>query len=258
MLDQCRVSGLDLIDTATGYGDSEERLGLAGVSDMRVVTKLPPLPDNCDDVATFVSAAVRSSIKRLGVKNLYGLLLHRADDLLGAKRNALWNALRKTKAEGQVVKIGVSIYSPDILDDITDLFPIELVQAPFNVFDQRLLDSGWLERLAKLGVEVHTRSAFLQGLLLLPKQERPQRFAPWADFFHIWDDYLNASQIGPLEGALGFVNAQPHIDRVVVGAENASQLRQILAASESQSPPVPEKIGCADLALIDPSTWSAH
>lgn len=256
ILAECRVAGLDMLDTANAYGDSEARLGQAGIADMRVATKLPPLPEDCPDIEDFVRTAVAGALDRLGIERVYGLLLHQATDLVGPNGPALYAVMEKIKAEGQAGKIGVSIYSPDILGSITSAFPIDLVQAPFNVIDQRLATSGWLAKLSDMSVEVHTRSVFLQGLLLMPAAARPSRFALWADVLGCWDAYLVANDLTPLEGALSFVRAQDEIDHIVVGVDSATQLRAILATITKQTPPIPEKISSTDLALIDPSIWS--
>ena len=256
ILDECRSCGLDILDTAIGYGDSETRLGQAGVSDMRIVTKLPPLPELCADVEDFVVASVHGALTRLGTPQVYGLLLHHAADLVGPNGLALFSALEKIKAQGQTQKIGVSIYSPEILAPITHSFSIDLVQAPFNVIDQRLLASGWLSKLADMEIEVHTRSAFLQGLLLIPAASRPDYFKPWAGLLGHWEAFLTTHSLTPLEGTLGFLHRRAEIAHILVGVDNVTQLRAILASVKTQTVPVPAHIASDDLALIDPSIWS--
>src|SRR5581483_2256099 len=104
---------------------------------------------------------------RLDVKTLYGLLLHRPQQLLGAEGPTLYQALQGLKKGGQVQKIGVSVYAPSELELLNLRYRFDLVQAPFNLVDRRLHTTGWLQRLKEDGVEIHTRSAFLQGLLLM-------------------------------------------------------------------------------------------
>ena len=61
------------------------------------------------------------------------------------------------KKNGKVSKIGISIYDPLELNKIYSQFKFDIVQVPFNIFDRRLLYSGWLERLKNEGVEIHVR-----------------------------------------------------------------------------------------------------
>ena len=80
------------------------------------------------------------------------------------------------KEQGIVSKVGVSIYSPEILTAISGVVKLDIVQVPFNVFDQQILSSGWSDKLKGNGVEIHTRSVFLQGLLLMQQSSLPDYF----------------------------------------------------------------------------------
>jgi len=248
--------GIDTLDTAIAYGESETRLGELGVGSFKTITKLPAFPEGLADVTSWVQSQVHSSMGRLGVSTLYGLLLHRSEQLLGLQGSALFQALQALKASGKVQKIGVSIYSPRELDAIYPAFPLDLVQAPFNLVDRRLQSSGWLQRLKAAGVEVHTRSAFLQGLLLMPVAERPTKFSAWSEIWASWQHWLVGRNISPAQACLGFALAQPDIDRVVVGADSLKQLQQLIdAASAPVLSDFPD-LDCDDEALINPSQWS--
>src|SRR5579863_5665772 len=157
ILDAARAAGVDTLDTAALYGASEAVLGEIGVGDFRVVTKLPGLPEDCEDIGAWARAATIASFRRLNVERLGGLLLHRPADLLGPRGEALFAALLALRSEGLVARIGYSVYSPDELEALVTRFRPDLVQAPYNVFDRRLAASGWLSRLKDIGVEVHTR-----------------------------------------------------------------------------------------------------
>jgi aryl-alcohol dehydrogenase-like predicted oxidoreductase len=247
-------AGMDTLDTAIAYGSSEARLGEIGVRRWRVVSKMPPLPVHCPSIAEWVHHCVTGSLQRLRVKRLYGLLLHRSADLLSACGAELHEALLECRREGLVEKIGVSIYAPAELDALAPVAPVDLVQAPFNLIDRRLEESGWLARLAAGGVEVHVRSAFLQGLLLMPADSRPPYFRRWQSLWDQWDDWLRSTGMSALTACLGFVLARPGIDRVVVGVDSASHLAGVLAAAGASLPTV-ASIGSADVDLIEPYRW---
>jgi len=161
------ASGMDTLDTAIAYGDSEQRLGEIGIRDWRVVSKLPSIPDGCSDISQWVTDSVNESLQRLKVKCLYGLLLHQPKQLLGQAGGRLYSVLQQLKRDGRIEKIGISIYDPEELDAVCSHYHLDMVQAPFNIFDRRLIDSGWLARLAEQDTELHVRSVFLQGLLLM-------------------------------------------------------------------------------------------
>ena len=255
IVQRARAAGMNTLDTAVAYGDSERRLGEIGASEWRVVTKLPPIPESVRDVGSWVRETVDASLERLRLASVAGLLLHRSSDLLGANGRALVSALRRERNEGRAAKIGVSIYDPGELDAIWNALRPDIVQAPFNALDRRLESSGWLARLGDEGVELHTRSAFLQGLLLMPPDVRPRAFDRWSAVWEAWAAWLDASEMCAVRAALAHVLSYSEITRVVVGVESTDQLAEILAAT-SVSARAPSDVGCQDTDLIEPSRWS--
>jgi aryl-alcohol dehydrogenase-like predicted oxidoreductase len=255
ILDAASAGGIDTIDTAAAYGESEQVLGMVGVARWQVVTKLPPLPEQVLDVSGWALEIVQRSLARLRVPRLHGLLLHRSRDLLGPRGRKLYATLQRLQNAQMVRGIGVSIYDPDELDSVFPVYSLQLVQAPFNVLDRRIVQSGWLTRLLAAGIEVHTRSAFLQGLLLLGAHERPAKFSRWAGVWRQWDDFTLGSRERRLSAALGFVLSTPGISRVIVGIDCLRQLQEITAAAENADREAPD-LRCDDLQLLNPARWT--
>ena len=255
ILDFAAQQGIDTLDTAIAYGDSEQCLGAIGVNSWHIVTKLPAIPPNTTDVVKWLCDSVQGSLKRLNCQKLHGLLLHRPADLLSPNGEALYSGLATLRLNGVVEKIGISIYSPKELDLLWPYFHFDLIQAPFNILDNRLAASGWFTRLRKSGVELHTRSAFLQGLLLMKKEERPKAFGRWQNLWDTWESWLAEQQISPLQACLSFVLSQPEISRIIVGVDNLSHLKEILCFKDPTFPP-PTDLTCSDEDLINPSRWS--
>ena len=258
ILDAARGAGLDTLDTAIAYGESEQRLGAIGVQHWQVVSKLPALPDPSIDISEWVGDSVFGTLERLGLSRLYGLMLHRSAALLGPHGDALYGALSALKDQGKVGKIGVSIYDPQELDSLPQRYKLDLVQAPFNVVDRRLYVSGWLDRLHAAGVEVHTRSAFLQGLLLMDVAKRPARFSRWQPLWDGWHCFLADHDLTALQACLGFALSHPQIDRVVIGVLSAQQLHEILEGVKATVIIPPKDFMSDDLDLINPSRWGTH
>lgn len=257
MLLQAKTAGIDMLDTAISYGESEMRLGEAGVSTFDVVTKLPPLPQSTAEVRGWVRAQLLQSLARLRVQRVYGLLLHRPDQLHSPQGSALLDGLLEAQADGLTAKIGVSIYAAAELDSLMKMHPFGLVQSPLNLVDRRLVQSGWLDRLAAAGVEVHTRSAFLQGLLLLQQAEQQRLFPAWAGLWERWHGWLREVGGDSVTQCLAWALAQPGVTRVVVGADTREQLQAIVVAAAA----APDAAGwptvaCDDEQLINPSRWS--
>jgi aryl-alcohol dehydrogenase-like predicted oxidoreductase len=154
-----------------------------------------------------------------------------------------------------VEKLGVSIYAPRELEEIAKQFSLDLVQAPFNLVDHRLHTTGWLQRLKDNDIEIHTRSAFLQGLLLMSQSAIPLKFSPWSSLFGKWHQWLLENDLSAIQACLAFPLLFTEIDRVVVGAENANQLAQIIDAANNVAQISLPDLHCEEENLINPSRW---
>lgn len=257
ILRYCKKVGIDTLDTAVTYGQSEELLGRIGVTDYSVVTKLPSVPTDCQDVKSWVYFNVTNSLQRLNVKSIYGILLHHPDDLFGEHGADLIEALHDVKRKGIVHKIGISIYDPIQLDPIMSLTQFDIVQAPVNLVDRRLETSGWLLKLKNDGVEVHSRSTFLQGLLLLANDELPKEFYWWSSIWNRWHEFLKDANISAIAACLAYPISLPQIDRIVVGVDSAQHLKMLVAACQGKSKVFDTTFMISDdKRLINPSNWS--
>ena len=257
VMDLAKANEIDVLDTAIAYGTSEEVLGKVGVDGFRVVTKLPPLAENQNNVAQWVTKQVRESLARLGQKKVYGLLLHRSEDLSASQSRQLIQALADLKDVGIVQKIGVSIYSPDELEMVCKKINIDLVQAPLNVVDRRMETSGWLDRLKSDGVEIHTRSVFLQGLLLMERSKIPMKFSRWSNMWNIWQENLRELGVTPLETCLSYPLSLDQVDQVIVGVDSAKHLQDIISAASSvDHVPDTSFMQSKDKNLINPYNWN--
>ena len=250
-------SSIDLIDTAVVYGESEKIIGSIGAKDFKLVSKLPALPENCKDVNSWVEEKVQSSLKRLGIQSLYGLLVHRSENLLGASGKKLVDALNKAKLNGLAKKIGVSIYDPSECEILMKIIKIDIVQAPLNIIDRRLVDSGWLSRLHSEGIEIHTRSVFLQGLLLMPQKIIPKSFNKWSKLFDQWSNNLKKNNLSATEVCLSYPLSFKEIDRVIVGVDSVLQLDEIVKKSKFCQLEINWDFMISnDQKLINPTNWN--
>lgn len=248
-------AGIETLDTAIAYGSSEEQLGQVGVNHWRIVSKLPGLPAADVSIPQWTEVMINGSLQRLGLEKLFALLLHRPGDLLTPRGPVLYQSLLDLRQRGLVAKIGISAYGPDELADICRHYDIDLVQMPFNPFDRRLTQSGLLRRLREKGIQIHIRSIFLQGLLLMAPASRPAYFNRWQGLWNRWHDWLIRQDIDALSACLRFALAEQGIDRVIVGIDSLAQFKEILAAAEGPLPAIPDEICSTDLDLVNPSQW---
>ncbi|MBV2181847.1 MAG: aldo/keto reductase [Castellaniella sp.] len=257
ILARARAGGIRSLDTAIAYGDSEQVLGAIGVSDFRIISKLPQIPEHDDmNVSAWVSSQISGSLARLKVSHLDGLLLHRPGQLLSSMGERLYRALQEQVARGRVRRIGVSIYEPSELDWLIPRFALDLVQAPLNLWDARLEVSGWRSRLQSMGIALHVRSVFLQGLLLMPDARRPAYFERWAALWAAWRGWLDEHRLTPLQACLRYALHAEGVERAVLGVDSVGQLDEILAiADEGPVPPSYRALQTQDAALLNPSLW---
>ena len=256
ILEHARSSGMGMIDTAIAYGESEQRLGEIGVQDWQVVSKLPAVQESCSDVSRWAEDALGNSLQRLKMKSLYGLLFHRPQQLLDQRGDRLYRAVQQLKRDGFVRKIGISVYDPAELDVLCGRYQFDIVQAPFNIMDQRLIDSGWLSRLTERGVELHVRSVFLQGLLLMSSSDRPEKFNRWAPRWSKFESWLRQSGLTPVQACLRYAVSFSEISKVIIGVDNLSQLKEILHSATGSAPQVPQELQEHDVDLLNPVRWA--
>ncbi len=246
--------GLGGFDTAVAYGDAEQRLGdalrtLAAIP--RVVTKL-----RLDDLdGRDVSDVLAESRRRIGVDQL-DVLLHRSDDVNDSAFAALRDTLLEERAAGRVGALGVSVYDEAELAMCHVALPeLTLVQVPGSVVDRRLLGSALLAGLAASGVEVHVRSVFLQGLLLLAEDDLPAHFADLRDVIRSLDAQARERSTTRIALVLSAILNDPIVDAIVVGATSAQELRDTLFAAEAARDVTPPPAAIVSDDLVDPRRW---
>jgi aryl-alcohol dehydrogenase-like predicted oxidoreductase len=213
ILNYARVNNIDVIDTASVYGSSEEVLGRNNLAEFKIISKfLTPSADS-------ISSQLYSSISKLNVESIYGYLAHRPLAVL-QNRNQ-WIELVELKTMGLIKKVGFSLNSPFELQELlqSGLYP-DLIQVPYNYFDKRF--KPLLIELKKGGCEIHTRSVFLQGLFFADPAELPEYFD------EVKHGLIQLQQtVKDLPKALlNYVIHQPFIDKVIVGVETLSQLKE--------------------------------
>jgi len=252
-----RDNNIDTFDTAVNYGDSETIIGIMGLDQSKVITKLPSFDGRKEEINEWLNQRLNKSLDHLQVDSIFGLLLHNPKDLLNKGiAQELIDGLNHFREEGRVKKIGVSIYSPDELEELIGNFQIDIIQVPLNIMDRRLITSGWLGRLKSLGVEIHVRSIFLQGLLLMKQEDLPNQFMKWSSHFRKWYSWLDDQKISPLDACLNYVMSIKDIDKVVIGIDNAMQLKQICMIKNENDFNFPDYLMSQDEMLINPSNWS--
>ena len=250
---------IKLLDTAPEYGDSELIIGNVSMPDFNIVTKTRHFHKNAikkEDV-DLLSADLDQSLHALNRDSIYGLLIHNANDLLKPGADKFFKKLNTLKQEGLISKIGVSVYSDGQIQKIIDRFDIDIIQLPFNIIDCRLITTGTLEKIYGKGIEIHARSVFLQGLLLMERNSIPKKFDKWNNVWRIWNEWLRDNKITALDATIRYALSTPEIEKVLVGVNSKKQLQEIVTSSKGALPNIPNELCIMDDDLLNPSNWSS-
>jgi len=255
ILTYAKLQNINTLDTAPAYGNSEEVLGKTGLaSQFDIVSKIPALSDSDVDIKQYVQA----SLQQLNIEKLAAVLFHHVDDIISSSHaKKRFNGLIKLKEQGKINKIGVSVYTPEQLEFCIKNYPIDIVQMPLNCFDQRFIHTGWLNKLSDQKIEVHCRSVFLQGLLLMQPENLPSYFSPFIKYFHHFSDTAKQLNVTPLSLALAIGHQSSNIDKMVIGCCNTKQLSEIITANISAQKVKEDlsSLACENENLIIPSNW---
>jgi aryl-alcohol dehydrogenase-like predicted oxidoreductase len=212
-------------------------------------------PDRGPD---FVEAEARAALRRLGVEQADAILVPAAADLFGPHGLALWDRLKSLKDQGLTRKIGVSVFASDDPLGVARRFRPDIVQAPASLLDQRLLIDGTLAALTGLGIEVHLRSIFLNGLLFLPPDRAPTHLKAAASRISRARRLIAEGRSDPLQAALGFALSRVEAATVLVGVTSPAELSAVIAAASSPPPDLDwDEMAIDDPIALDPRAWAA-
>ena len=246
------------MDTAPAYGNSEEKIGQLNNPNFSYITKIPSLKNYplLEDKIRAINYSVNNSLSNLGTDLLFCILFHDANDLINDEGIRLYEELNKLKEAGITQNIGVSLYNGVEIDLITSSFMPDIIQVPINILDQRLIHSGHLEKLKSLGVKVHARSIFLQGLFHMPINDLPDYFQPIKPILLKISNQVMEQGLSINQAALSFVRELSDIDNILIGVESLIQLNDGIGDFSldcSFDPNIPLKI---DDKFLNPAKWS--
>lgn len=246
-------SGLGVLEIGRHSQSAESLLGqaLPRPNPFRV-TVTTVRPDRGPDL---VEAEVRAQLTRMGVERVDAILAPSATDLFSPLGPQLWDRLRALKDQGLCNKIGVSVYASDDPVGLAKRFKPDVIQAPASLLDQRLLIDGTLAELCEMGVEVHLRSIFLNGVLFLPPDRAPSHLKAAAGRISRARRLIAEGRSDPLQAALGFALSRPEASAVLVGVGSAAEMSAVVAAAMSPPP----DLDWDEMALDDPEAlaWAA-
>ena len=263
ILAKAEKHGFTYLDTAALYGTSEQVIGkcLPNQNPFKIITKTLSLNKDViskEDVEA-IQLRFEASLTHLCQERIYALLFHNPNDLLSLNAEWLFDFVQKLKKDGKVAQIGVSIYQRNQIEEILKRFPIDLLQFPVNVLDQRLTVDDFLSNLHQKGIELHGRSAFFQGILLSPLDKLPSFLNPLSKTLDSYGQFLIKNKMSRLEAALKFISTL-ELDALILGTTSLTEFEEIIQAwKKLPNIHLNQKdfgpFAFNDQQLLDPSSW---
>lgn len=202
--------GVNLLDTAPAYGESEARLGQLlrhCRRDWVIVTKVGEEfhagISSFDFSAAATRASIERSLRRLGVETLDVVLIHsNGDDLAILEEQEVLPTLRQLQQAGRIRAIGLS--SKTVAGGLRAVSRCDVVMMTYNLAHQEEVPVIHAAHAAGKGVLV--KKGLLSGHLDLLK----------------YDD--------PLQASMALIYAEAGVNSVVVGTLNPQHLQANVAA----------------------------
>jgi aryl-alcohol dehydrogenase-like predicted oxidoreductase len=251
ILDMACQKGVSMLDTAQAYGSSEEILGKLHQNRFSIVTKLNSRLLNKQSATSLVE----ESLKKLKVESIHGVLFHSL--INSSKDQQAFDELVHLKKKGIIRKVGLSANTLSDLENYTSKFgKPDLLQIPYNIVDKRFEKISI--DLHKEGVEIHSRSTFLQGLFFMEISKLSNHFEEVKPFIvKLQNQFREHEELARF--LLTTVLEKNFIDKVIIGVNNSAQLLSNLSNMKLQTDFL-NKNALPKLSdnILNPSLWSKN
>ena len=232
MLDYATQNGIYTIDTANAYGTAEDVVGsflkkkTIARDKLFIISKFRPnlLDDvKSDEYYKVMRENLENTLSRLRTDYLDSYLLHSARYVFD---DEIIETLNRMKQDGLVKRVGVSVYEPDEAKKCIQRPNVEFMQLPYSIFDQRMEKAGVFEAANDDNIQIHSRSAFIQGLILMDEDEVPTFLSKAKPIVRKIDILCQRHGISRISLAMNYVKQQSRISHLVFGVDNIEQLKE--------------------------------
>ena len=249
ILKRCKEVGIKHIDTAAAYGSAEEVLGEViqseGLSDSFYITTKYK-----GDGMNSLSHSTRESLQKLRVEKLHCQMFHSYQDFKNTE-----DFIKPVSVDN----IGVSVYTNEELSNTLENSNVRVVQCPFNLLDNDSIRGETLVKAKEKGIEIQVRSAFLQGLFFMDRNNLPLSLRKLKSHLEELDRICSENKISMSHLALGYCLSKDYIDKVVIGVDSLEHLDLNIEAMKTPLPyPIIEeidKIKVTNQSLLNPTNW---
>lgn len=258
LLHQAHKLGIDTLDTAEAYGNAHDVIKEFHNENsyrFKIISKYSP---NVKKYSDNIVDRLKCHIENFDVSILDGYLFHSFNHFkLSLEQDS--QILEKIENSGLVKKIGVSLYTNKELEEVLNYSKIKLIQIPFNLFDNHFKRYKFIEKAKSKGIEIHTRSAFLQGLFFKKIDDLQGNLIELKEDLKKIDKLSKSYRLNKATVALNYAYSKPYIDKTLIGVDNLCQLKSNI---ESLNYKLPEslvkkidEINILNDNLLNPSQW---
>lgn len=267
MLEYATNHGIHTIDTANAYGTAEDVVGTflqrrtVPRENLFIISKLKPnLLDGHDESEYYdiMKANLEKTLSRLHTDYLDSYLLHSARYIF---EDAIIDTLDRMKTEGYVRKVGVSVYEPEEAVKCIERPNVDFMQLPYSIFDQRMGNAGVFEKAESDTIQIHSRSAFIQGLILMEENEVPKFLEEAKPIIRKIDELCQKYEISRISLAMNYVKLQSRISHLVFGVDNLQQLKDDIEIFKEDLPQdlvrdIAKEFSDIEANIVMPSLWT--
>lgn len=259
ILDTAYSNNVRFLDTAEAYGDSQDVIGRYHKNSNNKFDIITKYSSSVKELPKNLIERINKNLEKLNVDHLYGYMFHSFNDFEN-HFHQFKNDINYLKEQGIIKKFGVSVYTNEEVEELLKHTEVELIQIPFNLLDNSKKRASILQRAKEKGIEIHTRSVFLQGLFFKPLEQFPSKLAPLKKHLESITHLTNTHQIDMADIALNYACQKNYIDKVLIGVDNVDQLNENLS---SINQPIPEAVinnidilDVENVELLNPSNWN--
>lgn len=253
ILNTAKRNGINFIDTAPDYSNSEKIIGKMNSSNFKIISKIQKINKKKKmNQSISLVQNIKNTLKNLRTKKIHGLLVHNVQDLLRNKKYYL-EAFRSLKDKKLVNYIGVSLYNSEDIFKILKFWKPDIIQIPYNIIDRRIEKKKFINSIKKNKIKLHVRSIFFKGILT-DKKNFPSKLKKWKDKVDKWFLWCHENNIQPFEASYLFVKENKLIDNFVISFDDPQQILQLLKIKNLRKLNYPD-IKSYDKKFINPYNW---
>jgi aryl-alcohol dehydrogenase-like predicted oxidoreductase len=219
----CHKNNIEVIDTAQIYGDSEKRISRYLNNNYRIITKFSLGSIN---KLHSLQASLETSLHNLSVDKVDTFMVHSFQLSQCDQLQKSYSQLIQLKQQGLINKIGISLYNQDEIEHILLHYQFDVIQIPINIFDQKLESTGILKKIKSYGVEIHARSAYLQGLCFIHPNNLTSQLKAAKSVLSEFRTQAKKHKVSLQKLALSYLLQIKEIDVILVGCTSNKELQE--------------------------------